>query len=188
MAGGPRLSKAKAGQAKTSAPVAPMTSCAVSRSEMRPNGSKRRGFAVGGLARRSRDGDGKIAAPVGPVTGCAGFCAAKTELKTRRRAYERENCKKRQQQNSGAGRRSRGREADGRTGGSHAAKCRARFCAANPKGGAGNRPARFRAAKWSRTATSAALLHAGQTSARRAGRGFRGMRTETEGRCRNDIG
>ena len=25
---------------------------------------------------------------VGPVTGCAGFCAAKTELKTRRRAYE----------------------------------------------------------------------------------------------------
>ena len=34
MAGGPRLSKAKAGQAKTSAPVGPMTSCAVSRSEM----------------------------------------------------------------------------------------------------------------------------------------------------------
>ena len=28
---------------------------------MRPNGSKRRGFAVGGPARRSRDGDGKIA-------------------------------------------------------------------------------------------------------------------------------
>ena len=28
---------------------------------MRPNGSKRRGFAVGGLARRSRDGDGKTA-------------------------------------------------------------------------------------------------------------------------------
>ena len=122
-----------------------MTSCAVSRSEMRPNGSKRRGFAVGGLARRSRDGDGKIAAPVGPVTGCAGFCAAKTELKTRRRAYERENCKKRQQQNSGAGRRSRGREADGRTGGSHAAKCRARFCAANPKGGADDRTRGFAA-------------------------------------------
>ena len=83
---------------------------------MKPD--KRRVFAVGAPARRSRDGDGKIAAPCG----------------------------------------------------------------------AGNRPARFRAAKWSRTATSAALLHAGQTSARRAGRGFRGMRTETEGRCRNDIG
>ena len=109
------MSKAKAGQAKTSAPVGPMTGRAVSRSEMRPNGSKRRGFAVGDPARRSRDGDGKTAvrggeamaakrttaqggfaqrnaAPdfarqtqkVGPVTGCAGFCAAKTELKTRR--------------------------------------------------------------------------------------------------------
>ena len=64
--------------------VGPVTGRAVSRSEMRPNGSKRRGFAVGDPARRSRDGDGKIAAPVGPVTGCAGFCAAKTELKTRR--------------------------------------------------------------------------------------------------------
>ena len=41
-------------------------------------------FAVGDPARRSRDGDGKIPAPVGPVTGCADFCAAKTELKTRR--------------------------------------------------------------------------------------------------------
>ena len=82
---------------------------------MEPNGDKRRGFAVGAPARRSRDGNGKIAvrggeamaakrttaqggfaqrnaAPafarqtqkVGPVTGCAGFCAAKTELKTRR--------------------------------------------------------------------------------------------------------
>ena len=29
--------------------------------EMRPNGSKRRGFAVGSPARRSRDGDGKTA-------------------------------------------------------------------------------------------------------------------------------
>ena len=71
MAGGPRLSKAKAGQAKTSAPVGPMTGCAVSRSEMRPNGSKRRGFAVGDPARRSRDGDGKTSAPVGPMTGRA---------------------------------------------------------------------------------------------------------------------
>ena len=47
MAGGPRLSKAKAGQAKTSAPVGPMTGRAVSRSEMRPNGSKRRGASAG---------------------------------------------------------------------------------------------------------------------------------------------
>ena len=38
---------------------------------MKPD--KRRGFAVGDPARRSRDGDGKIAAPVGPVTGQRGF-------------------------------------------------------------------------------------------------------------------
>ena len=73
MAGGPRLSKAKARQAKTSAPVGPMTGRAVSRSEMRPNGSKRRGFAVGDPARQSRDGDGKTSAPVGPMTGQRGF-------------------------------------------------------------------------------------------------------------------
>ena len=72
---------------------------------MEPNGDKRRGFAVGDPAPRSRDGNGK---------------------------------------NSGAGWRSHGREADNRTGWFRAAKCRARFCAANPKGGAGNRPARFR--------------------------------------------
>ena len=47
LAGGPRLSKAKARQAKTSAPVGPMTGRAVSRSEMRPNGSKRRGASAG---------------------------------------------------------------------------------------------------------------------------------------------
>ena len=52
-----------------------MTGRAVSRSEMRPNGSKRRVFAVGAPARRSRDGNGKIAAPVGPVTGQPGFAA-----------------------------------------------------------------------------------------------------------------
>ena len=40
---------------------------------MEPNGDKRRGFAVGDPARRSRDGDGKIAAPVGPVTGQRDF-------------------------------------------------------------------------------------------------------------------
>ena len=36
---------------------------------MKPD--KRRVFAVGAPARRSRDGNGKIAAPVGPVTGRA---------------------------------------------------------------------------------------------------------------------
>ena len=55
--------------------VGPVTGRAVSRSEMRPNGSKRRVFAVGAPARRSRDGNGKIAAPVGPVTGQRGFAA-----------------------------------------------------------------------------------------------------------------
>ena len=38
---------------------------------MKPD--KRRVFAVGAPARRSRDGDGKIAAPVGPVTGQRDF-------------------------------------------------------------------------------------------------------------------
>ncbi|WP_204986430.1 hypothetical protein, partial [Ruthenibacterium lactatiformans] len=52
---------------------------AVSRSEMEPNGDKRRGFAVGAPARRSRDGNGKIAAPVGPMTGQRGFAAGEME-------------------------------------------------------------------------------------------------------------
>ena len=47
-------------------------------------------------------------------------------------------------ENDGAGWRSHGREADNRTGWFRVAKCRARFCAANPKGGADDRPARFR--------------------------------------------
>ena len=41
--------------------VGPVTVRAVSHSEMEPNGDKRRGFAVGDPARRSRDGNGKIA-------------------------------------------------------------------------------------------------------------------------------
>ena len=55
-----------------------MTGRAVSRSEMRPNGSKRRGFAVGAPARRSRDGNGKTSAPVGPMTGQRGFAGGET--------------------------------------------------------------------------------------------------------------
>ena len=43
------------------APAEATTDRAVSRSEMEPNGDKRRGFAVGDPARRSRDGDGKRA-------------------------------------------------------------------------------------------------------------------------------
>ena len=46
---------------------------------MEPNGDKRRGFAVGVPARRSRDGNGKIAAPVGPMTGQRGFAAGEME-------------------------------------------------------------------------------------------------------------
>ena len=90
--------------------------------EMEPVGSKRRGFAVGDPARRSRDGDGKRA-----VRGGEAMAAKRTN----------------------------------RTGSFRAAKRRARFCAANPKGGADDRPARFRAAKWSRTATSAGVLPLG---------------------------
>ena len=47
--------------ASVPAPAEATTDRAVSRSEMEPNGDKRRGFAVGDLARRSRDGNGKIA-------------------------------------------------------------------------------------------------------------------------------
>ena len=72
---------------------------------MQPNGSKRRGFAVGDPARRSRDGDGKRA-----VRGGEAMAAKRTN----------------------------------RTGSFRAAKRRARFCAANPKGGADDRPTRFR--------------------------------------------
>ena len=46
---------------------------------MEPNGDKRRGFAVGAPARRSRDGNGKIAAPVGRMTGQRGFAAGEME-------------------------------------------------------------------------------------------------------------
>ena len=40
---------------------------------MKPD--KRRVFAVGAPARRSRDGNGKTSAPVGPMTGQPGFAA-----------------------------------------------------------------------------------------------------------------
>ena len=48
--------------------------------EMRPNGSKGRGFAGGAPARRSRDGNGKTSAPVGPMTGQPGFAVGKMRL------------------------------------------------------------------------------------------------------------
>ena len=67
---GPHLSKAKMGQR----PAARFRA-----GEMEPNGDKRRGFAVGAPARRSRDGNGKIAAPVGPMTGQRGFAAGEME-------------------------------------------------------------------------------------------------------------
>ena len=54
-------------------PAGATTGRAVSRSEMRPNGSKRRGFAVGDPARQSRDGDGKI-----PVRGGEAMAAKRT--------------------------------------------------------------------------------------------------------------
>ena len=47
--------------ASAPAPAEATTDRAVSRSEMEPNGDKRRGFAVGAPARRGRDGNGKMA-------------------------------------------------------------------------------------------------------------------------------
>ena len=55
------MSKAKMGQRARCPRRGQRPASAVSRSEMEPNGDKRRGFAVGDLARRSRDGNGKIA-------------------------------------------------------------------------------------------------------------------------------
>ena len=79
LAGGPRLSKAKAGQAKTSAPVGPMTGCAVSRSEMRPNGSKRRGFGRGTALEQSESGAGQNIGPGGADDRPARFRGAKCD-------------------------------------------------------------------------------------------------------------
>ena len=76
---GPHLSKAKMGQRARCPRRGQRPASAVSRSEMEPNGDKRRGFAVGAPARRSRDGNGKIAAPVGPMTGQRGFAAGEME-------------------------------------------------------------------------------------------------------------
>ena len=69
---------------------------------MEPNGDKRRGFAVGDPARRSRDGNGKIA-----VRGGEAMAAKRTAAQAR-------------------------------------SEMPRPLCAANPKGGTGNRPARFR--------------------------------------------
>ena len=55
------MSKAKMGQRARCPRRGQRPASAVSHSEMEPNGDKRRGFAVGAPARRSRDGNGKIA-------------------------------------------------------------------------------------------------------------------------------
>ena len=55
------ISPAKAGDFPLFPHAASVPASAVSRSEMEPNGDKRRGFAVGAPARRGRDGNGKIA-------------------------------------------------------------------------------------------------------------------------------
>ena len=76
---GATFEQSENGAASTLPPAGETSGRAVSRSEMEPNGDKRRGFAVGAPARRSRDGNGKIAAPVGPMTGQRGFAAGEME-------------------------------------------------------------------------------------------------------------
>ena len=86
---GTTFEQSENGAASTLPPAGATTGRAVSRSEMEPNGDKRRGFAVGAPARRSRDGNGKTSAPVGPVTGQPGFAAGEMRLngsKGRRRS------------------------------------------------------------------------------------------------------
>ncbi|EHL68529.1 hypothetical protein HMPREF1032_03928 [Subdoligranulum sp. 4_3_54A2FAA] len=148
--------------------------------EMEPVGSKRRGFAVGDPARRSRDGTAKercgVAKPwprsgqtapgrfarrnaapdfarqtqkVGPMTGQRGFAAGEMEpVGSKRRGFAVGDPARRSRDGDGK-RAVRCDEAmaakrTNRTGSFRAAKRRARFCAANPKGGADDRPARFR--------------------------------------------
>ena len=70
---------------------------------MEPNGDKRRGFAVGDLARRSRDGNGKIA-----VRGGAAMAAKRT---TAQGGFAQRNAAPafaRQTQKAGADDRTRG--------------------------------------------------------------------------------
>ena len=76
---GPHLSKAKMGQRARCPRRGKRPAARFRAGEMEPNGDKRRGFAVGAPARRSRDGNGKIAAPVGPMTGQRGFAAGEME-------------------------------------------------------------------------------------------------------------
>ena len=76
---GPHLSKAKMGQRARCPRRGQRPAARFRAGEMEPNGDKRRGFAVGAPARRSRDGNGKIAAPVGPMTGQRGFAAGEME-------------------------------------------------------------------------------------------------------------
>ena len=71
----PQRDAAEGGQARRS-PAPDADACLLYTS---PNGDKRRGFAVGAPARRSRDGNGKLAAPVGPMTGQRGFAAGEME-------------------------------------------------------------------------------------------------------------
>ena len=72
---GPHLSKAKMGQRARCPRRGKRPAARFRAGEMEPNGDKRRGFAVGAPARRSRDGNGKTSAPVGPMTGQPGFAA-----------------------------------------------------------------------------------------------------------------
>ena len=58
---GPHLSKAKMGQRARCPRRGKRPAARFRAGEMEPNGDKRRGFAVGAPARRSRDGNGKIA-------------------------------------------------------------------------------------------------------------------------------
>ena len=76
---GPHLSKAKMGSEHVAPGGGNDRAARFRVGEMEPNGDKRRGFAVGAPARRSRDGNGKIAAPVGPMTGQRGFAAGEME-------------------------------------------------------------------------------------------------------------
>ena len=76
---GATFEQSENGAASTLPPAGETSGRAVSRSEMEPNGDKRRGFAVGAPARRSRDGNGKTSAPVGPMTGQPGFAAGEME-------------------------------------------------------------------------------------------------------------
>ena len=71
--------RSRDGDGKIPAPVGPVTARAVSRSEMEPNGDKRRVVGRGATLERSESGVGQNIGPGGADDRTRGFAAGETE-------------------------------------------------------------------------------------------------------------